>query len=330
VSQTPTTPKRQKKKRPSAIKRNGMLRKRKKKNATAAAIPQPEKCHFFFTKGWCANGDTCRFLHSEPVKHAFEVDPDDHCETAADAYDDVLPVLRWLAEKLGKRPDELRIYDPYFCAGAVQRNLAQRGFPKVYNKNEDFYLIAAEKKTPKYDVLLTNPPYSEDHIEKCLSFCCSTGKPWLMLVPNYVYTNPYYEPTLEATKSRPFYIVPPRRYAYFAPGGVRSSREKKTSPFLSFWYGDLGTANAEFIRWWHKEFDQPGGKVATDAIARSSTLLVGHRARLPHRMRAMYDPTRRRLWKKQREAIERRKRKAGIGSHRKQAHARASTNVLSS
>ena len=64
-----------------------------------------------------------------------QVDDDDHCETPACAYDgnmviqeiqltkvshpDVVPVLHWLAAHLGKTPEDLHIYDPYFCAGAV-------------------------------------------------------------------------------------------------------------------------------------------------------------------------------------------------------------------
>ena len=74
------------------------------------------------------------------------------------------------------------------------RNLHSRGFLNVYNKNEDFYARIASGSTPEYDILVTNPPYSEDHIEKMLRFCVGSKKPWLALVPNYVYTHPYYNP----------------------------------------------------------------------------------------------------------------------------------------
>ena len=50
---------------------------------------------------------------------AFEVDDDDHCETPAEAYEDIAPFLRLLAQRLGKHTHDLRIYDPYFCNGAV-------------------------------------------------------------------------------------------------------------------------------------------------------------------------------------------------------------------
>jgi hypothetical protein len=61
-------------------------------------------------------------------------DSEDHCETAAEAYRDVAPLLRALARRLGKAPGELRIYDPYFCAGGVAQHLAALGFGNVYNR----------------------------------------------------------------------------------------------------------------------------------------------------------------------------------------------------
>ena len=43
----------------------------------------------------------------------FAADPDDHCETSPLAYAHVVPLLKILAERLGKPWAELRIYDPY-------------------------------------------------------------------------------------------------------------------------------------------------------------------------------------------------------------------------
>lgn len=39
-------------------------------------------------------------------------------------------------------------------------NLKALGFNNVYNKCEDFYSV----ETPDFDVLLTNPPYSGEHV----------------------------------------------------------------------------------------------------------------------------------------------------------------------
>lgn len=75
--------------------------------------------------------------------HKFQCSEDDHCETPGKAYDDVIPILRWYADKIGKNCETLAIYDPYFCNGAVVKNLNNRGFKNVYNKNEDFYAVVA-------------------------------------------------------------------------------------------------------------------------------------------------------------------------------------------
>ena len=48
--------------------------------------------------------------------------------------------------ELGKTPEELVIYDPYFCQGSTVRRLASLGFPRVYNKNEDFYQVGKTGK----------------------------------------------------------------------------------------------------------------------------------------------------------------------------------------
>ena len=60
-------------------------------------------------------------------------------------------MLSWIAGKLGKAKRELAVYDPYFCNGAVIKNLAARGFQNVYNRNEDFYKVISENKQPDYD-----------------------------------------------------------------------------------------------------------------------------------------------------------------------------------
>jgi len=164
----------------------------------------------------------------------------------------------------------------------------------------------------------------------------------LALVPNYVYTQAYYSQVLsgeaeaqrpakkkfdaavlhswekakQAAGAKPFYIVPSKRYTYYVPGGVRSKREVPTSPFLSFWYCGLGQLTAPFVKWWRKA--ESGGvpeavavnkkdEATTDIELPLGTILVGQTSKLPHRMRAQYDKTRKRLRKKQRDAIQRRK-----------------------
>ena len=96
--------------------------------------------------------------HPTPQPLSFATDEEDHCETAPLAYAHVAELLRATARSLGIEPAELRIYDPYYCNGAVARHLAALGFPRVHNANEDFYKVVAAGEVPSHDVLLTNPP----------------------------------------------------------------------------------------------------------------------------------------------------------------------------
>ena len=94
------------------------------------------------------------------VAHPFTVTDADHCETDVDALRDVCWILKEIASSLSKQPADLRIYDPYFCEGAIVRHWASLGFRNCYNKNEDFYATVEQGRVPEYDVLITNPPYA--------------------------------------------------------------------------------------------------------------------------------------------------------------------------
>lgn len=202
--------------------------------------------------------------HPTPEPLSFAAAEEDHCETAPEAYRHVTDLLRLVARKLGVPPEELRIYDPYFCNGAVARHLAALGFPNVYNRNEDFYAVQAAGQLPQFDVLLTNPPYTHPHPQRLLEFCVACKKPWLALMPNWVCTKDYYYASLgqpppsqlpppDAEGSGAFYLAPRKRYHYWTPKGRRADISSggakakthghtnaalgsRTSPFVSFWY----------------------------------------------------------------------------------------------
>lgn len=193
----------------------------------------------------------------------YESNPSDHCETPREAYVDIAPILEWLARGLGKKKEDLAIYDPYFCNGAVKRHLKSLGFPNVYNECEDFYALRAAETIPPYDVLVTNPPYAPteelDHVEELLKHLCSQREqhPFFILQPNYVYTKHFYEAAVTGLRGgpRPFYLQPPlpRSYVYEAPSGLREvkSAQRKTAPFVTFWYSWLGKGlQAKFVKDW--------------------------------------------------------------------------------
>lgn len=123
------------------------------------------------------------------------------------------------------------------AAGSVISKLGSLGFKKVTNRCEDFYATIAEGCVPAHDVVVTNPPYSADHMERILRFCSQQNgtTPWLVLMPHFVYTKNYYENALGG--ATPFYIAPHKRFV--APLPVRVSRTDQL-PFI-LWEMDPGT-----------------------------------------------------------------------------------------
>ena len=73
--------------------------------------------------------------------HPFQTDVLDHAETELRAYCHVAPVLKLLSKHFRLRLRDLQIWDPYFCKGTVVKHLAELGFQKVHNVNEDFYKV---------------------------------------------------------------------------------------------------------------------------------------------------------------------------------------------
>jgi hypothetical protein len=123
-------------------------------------------------------------IASSATRHAFDVNSLDHCETPLCAYEHIRQVLQIISKHLNIEPSNSRIWDPYYCDGSVKRHLASLGYDKVINENVDFYQRIQCNNVPVYDVLLTNPPYSGDHIERLLQFATKQNdKPFCLLMP---------------------------------------------------------------------------------------------------------------------------------------------------
>ena len=58
-----------------------------------------------------------------------------------------------------------------------------------------FHLIplSSVRSHGRFDVLVTNPPYSRDHVLKLLDFAASRPEPHLLCMPSYVMVQPDYE-----------------------------------------------------------------------------------------------------------------------------------------
>mmetsp|Transcript_6463 Transcript_6463/g.10633 ORF Transcript_6463/g.10633 Transcript_6463/m.10633 type:complete len:370 (+) Transcript_6463:239-1348(+) len=263
----------------------------------------------FLDSGRGNDGQEAGHLADKPqvFEYPYAVDEDDHCETCEEAYEDIATILEHIAEDLNKPKKCLQIYDPYFCQGLVIKSFEKLGFSSVYNKLEDFYEKVDSKSTPDFDVLVTNPPYSGDHIERILKFCIASKKPWFLLVPNWVYMKEYY---MNLTKNiKPIYITPAKRYSYYSPRVSRTnvkSSERKTSPFPSFWYADLtarhGRAAAVFLA--NPTPTGGGGEGGGAHLARGPW-------QLPERYLDQNDPAKRRLRDLAKRKKKRKKKKSG-------------------
>jgi hypothetical protein len=228
-------------------------------------------------------------------------------------------LLDQLAKSLGKNRSTLSIYDPYYCNGGVKQKLVSLGFRNVTNRNRDFYEDIAKKSTPDYDILITNPPYSGVHMEKLLTFASKDGnKPFLLLLPHFVYTKDYYARALRSKTL--FFLVPEARYAYVPPNWVTASDgskalakgKDKTAPFPSFWY--CHTSDLLPAQWLTQTFG-PSGMVRPKH--RSKLRYAQSTKEIPRDFKGEFDVTKKRPNPKARKREAKKRREEAMGALRR-------------
>ena len=168
----------------------------------------------------------------------YKVDYNDHFETPLCAYADILPLL----DLLNQNRKQHVMYDPYYCNGRVAVLLRQLGFDRIIHAKRDFYKDVEENEVPEYDTLVTNPPYSENHKEKCIQFCIQQfleeGRAFFLLMPNYVAAKSYFRTLLNdaGCMDDVAYVVPATPYEYDHPEGTGH----ELPPFNSLWFVGIG------------------------------------------------------------------------------------------
>eukprot|EP00659_Diplonema_papillatum_P002328 gene2328-3608_t len=169
--------------------------------------------------------------------HPFETDYGDHFETSRDAIQDIAPVMRVLEKAMQVK---LRVYDPYYCAGAVKEDWRRAGF-QCENENVDCYAAWESHSEPTHNVIVTNPPFSGQHKEWCLEYCVSRRIPWLVLLPAYCTTKQYFAKFLK--NQQPIFLVPRSSYTFTHPEGTGYD----ASPFYSMWMGCFGEHHSAVV-----------------------------------------------------------------------------------
>lgn len=173
----------------------------------------------------------------ESSRHSFPTNPLDHCETPLQAYRDLESFLLAFCKLKGLTPATVKIWDPYFCNGTVKEHLHQLGFINVRNENRDFYQQIQDHDLPSYDLLLTNPPYSDNHVDTLMQFCKSQSQPYALLMPNWVARKKDY-----TLKGQPhFFLSPLKAYTYIMPSWADKRQDHvgedgQTRPYFSSWY----------------------------------------------------------------------------------------------
>jgi hypothetical protein len=217
------------------------------------------------------------------LHHPFKANFNDHFETSTEALKDVLPFVNELRQLLRpSTPERLTLYDPYYCSGTIVLAWKRLGVEHVLHENRDFYADVAQGTVPgPYDILVTNPPFSDDHIWRLLDFLVTQTplKPWAFVAPDYIASKPqyrawvqrYFTPTTTASSSA--LVGAGRR----APPAIPSI-ESILPPFLlppeaTTTSAESNTANASSHIEDEKE-KEDGGKPCAPSSSKPSTTAV--------------------------------------------------------
>jgi hypothetical protein len=179
----------------------------------------------------------------------YKVDYNDHFETPLVAYQDIAPLLDWLAGSAKTTRTDIRIYDPYYCNGQTQALFRQLGFEGIINRKRDFYQDIEQQTLPEFDILVTNPPYSDQHKQQCLDFALdqlrTAGKPFFLLMPSYVASREYFRTREQGDV---LFMIPAEPYEYTHPEGTG----KELPPFASLWFCGIPAKEKrqQLMRYW--------------------------------------------------------------------------------
>jgi hypothetical protein len=197
------------------------------------------------------DSSTPKHHQRRPWKASFpyETDYNDHFETPEVAYEDVAVLLDWINSAKTSSTNspcsnrsDLILYDPYYCQGRTAQLFRDLDFTSIIHEKRDFYHDIESNQVPSHDVIITNPPYSDQHKKQCLDFCWEQlvkhNRPFCLLLPAYVAARQYYRQLLQDnddTGNKVIYLIPKQHYQYDHPEGTG----KAESPFDSLWFCGL-------------------------------------------------------------------------------------------
>jgi len=178
-------------------------------------------------------------------------------------------------------------------------------------------LLASHRRPGTYDVLVTNPPYSKNHVERLFKFVAMNPEmPFLLLLPMYFYTESFFKTTIGAQSKvgNLFFICPGlgRRYGYTPPKWTDLQREESApiAPFPSFWFCNAGPYTKPIVKKW-----KTVNEVKTNSrleIFSQRVFLARTTGDLPNELKSEFDGAKKRANPKSRKKIAA-KRQAMLG-----------------
>jgi len=106
----------------------------------------------------------------------------------------------------------------------------------IYNENEDFYTSSRFKDFSLFDIVITNPPYSSNHKERCMKWLRKTKKPFFCLMWKFAANKKWYREGLSnQINTKDLYIYPKdkTRYDFKNPSGKGIHGG---SPYVPLWF----------------------------------------------------------------------------------------------
>lgn len=193
-----------------------------------------------------------------------KVSADDR-ETPFRALADLLPILSALGNiYCQSNLLQLSIYDPYYCNGRIKIHLENLGLNSNLIQNEPTDCYAAQKngKVKPFDILLSNPPYSGDHIRRCIHYSVKCQKPWALLLPSNVIHRSWF--VEEIKDSSILYVAPHSRYEFEVGTTSQSHVPLVTMWFIGFPSNDNGLKEMIYQCW--NDSSQKKGAVLADSF----------------------------------------------------------------
>lgn len=213
----------------------------------------------------------------------------------------------------------MQIYDPFYCNGEIIDRFNDLGFTQVYNKPEDFYAVLKGGRVPNYSVLVSNPPFSGNHIRRLLEFAVSRPVPYMLLLPSNVFLRPWFNEVMArsvtASKQIDFFLAPHERYSFEVPSQQQLLTVPSTGhiPMVTMWFigGLCAEQKADMYAHW---VDKSNIKINRQACLALTT------EELPRRIKKLLPFTQRRAAGKKGKKITKQKLKDILALKDKEPH----------